>query len=57
MYKNITTKENYRKLLESGMFWEVYPELSGDWSEDESIVSPNKNGCKNCDNDFLKSDP
>ena len=28
-YKNIKTKENYNKLLKSGMFWEFQPELTG----------------------------
>ena len=31
IYKNIQTKENYDKLLSSGMFWEFHPELSGKW--------------------------
>ena len=38
-YRNLKTKENYHKLLESGMFWEFHPELSGDWNEDESIIN------------------
>lgn len=25
----------YKELLASGMFWEFYPELTGDWSRDE----------------------
>jgi len=25
----------YNDLLKSGMFWEFYPELSGDWSKDK----------------------
>ena len=31
----MTIKEEYDKLLESGMFWEFHPELSGNWLEDE----------------------
>lgn len=34
-YKHIQTKEDYTKLLNSGMFWEVHPELSGNWQDDE----------------------
>ena len=37
-YKNIQTKENYDKLLSSGMFWEFHPELSGNWDADRSVV-------------------
>ena len=37
-YKNINTKENYDKLLKSGMFWVAYPELSGNWIEDEKLI-------------------
>jgi site-specific DNA-methyltransferase (adenine-specific) len=38
IYKNIQTKENYDKLLSSGMFWEFHPELSGNWDADRSVV-------------------
>lgn len=41
MYDKIDTKENYDKLLKSGMFWEFYPELSGDWSEDKKLILKN----------------
>jgi len=27
-------KDAYMKLLNSGMFWELYPELTGDYEED-----------------------
>lgn len=27
-------KEQYNQLLQSGMFWEFYPELTGDWHKD-----------------------
>lgn len=37
-YKNIKTKENYDKLLNSGMFWEFHPELSGDWEKDKVLI-------------------
>jgi hypothetical protein len=39
MYKNIKTKENYLSLLNSGMFWEFHPELSGDWSCDQVLIN------------------
>ena len=29
-------KENYLKLLKSGMFWEFHPNLTGDWEQDKS---------------------
>lgn len=29
-------KNEYYELLESGMFWEFFPEYTGKWSEDES---------------------
>lgn len=28
------SKEEYTMLLKSGMFWELYPEATGDYSED-----------------------
>jgi len=37
-YKNIQEKGNYDKLLSSGMFWEVHPELSGNWDVDREVV-------------------
>ena len=33
--EHIQTKEHYDLLLKSGMFWEIYPELSGDWEKDK----------------------
>ena len=38
MYEQIKTKENYDKLLASGMFWEFHPELSGDWNKDKILI-------------------
>tara|TARA_R110002167_G_scaffold226065_1_gene431279 strand:- start:980 stop:1108 length:129 start_codon:yes stop_codon:yes gene_type:complete len=38
-YKHIKTKENYDKLLKSGMFWEFHPELSGNWDKDKSVIN------------------
>ena len=42
IYKNIQSKENYDKLLSSGMFWEFHPELSGNWDSDKVVV------CQHC---------
>lgn len=28
-------KKEYEQLLASGMFWEFYPELTGEWEKDE----------------------
>jgi hypothetical protein len=39
IYKNIKAKENYDKLLESGMFWEFHPELTGDWGKDKQVIN------------------
>lgn len=39
VYKNIKTKDDYTKLLDSGMFWEFHPELSGEWVKDEPIIN------------------
>ena len=38
MYEQIKTKESYNKLLASGMFWEFYPELTGNWEIDKAII-------------------
>lgn len=38
-YKNIKTKEDYYSLLNSGMFWEFHPELSGDWEKDKLVIN------------------
>ena len=37
MYEKIKNKTDYIKLLESGMFWEFYPELFGVWEKDNII--------------------
>lgn len=34
MYTQIKTKENYDKLLSSGMFFEFHPELTGNYEKD-----------------------
>ncbi len=28
-------EKDYFKLLQTGMFWEFYPELTGDWEKDK----------------------
>lgn len=33
-YNKINTREKYESLLKSGMFWEFYPELSGEYDKD-----------------------
>jgi hypothetical protein len=33
-YNKIASKQDYDKLLKSGMFWEIYPELSGEYDKD-----------------------
>ena len=38
-YRNIKTKENYISLLKSGMFWELHPELTGDWCLDDFVIN------------------
>ena len=39
IYKYIKTKENYNKLLASGILLEVYPELSGNWEKDKDVIN------------------
>ena len=39
-YKQINTEENYNKLLNSGMFWEFHPELTGTWEVDKKLIIP-----------------
>lgn len=31
----MTFKEEHHKLVLSGMFWEFFPELSGEWEKDK----------------------
>ena len=38
MYEKIKTKENYIMLLQSGMFWEFHPELTGNWEIDKLVI-------------------
>lgn len=38
-----TEKDNYIAELKSGMFWERYPTLTGNWEEDKSVWLKMKN--------------
>lgn len=33
--ENLSFKQRHQQLKESGMFWEFYPNLSGDWEKDK----------------------
>ena len=35
MIDNKNEKADYFKLLGSGMFWEIYPQLTGEWEKDK----------------------
>jgi hypothetical protein len=37
-YKHIQTKEEYLKLLSTGMFFEFHPELTGIWNVDKEVI-------------------
>lgn len=50
-YENIKTIEAYNSLLNSGMFWEFHPELTGDWDKDRDMVSLETP--KKCDKTYL----
>ena len=39
MYEKIKTKDDYDLLLKSGIFFELHPELSGDWEKDKNIIA------------------
>lgn len=39
MYEKIKTKDDYDLLLKSGMFFELHPELSGNWEKDKNIIA------------------
>ena len=38
MYEQIKTKHLYNQVLASGMFWEFYPELTGEWILDKKVI-------------------
>ena len=52
MYDQIKTKEDYFSLLNSGMFYEFYPELSGNWEKDKELILKNNNNGKNINHNF-----
>ena len=41
IYK-IDNEKQYKLLLKSGMFWEIYPELTGDWEIDKIKLNLDK---------------
>ncbi|WP_309386054.1 hypothetical protein [Cerasicoccus frondis] len=38
-YQRLLNLDTYKLTLSSGMFWEFYPELTGDWDEDQQIIA------------------
>ena len=32
-------EQEYKELLKSGMFWEFFPNLTGEWNRDESTFT------------------
>lgn len=40
-HKRISTREEYSQLLYSGLFFEIYPELTGIWEDDKKIIMGN----------------
>lgn len=34
---DVKVKDSYMKLLRSGMFFEFYPDLTGEWEEDKDF--------------------
>jgi len=43
MYSKIKKKKDYDKLLKTGMFFEFFPTLTGNWNEDRDIIYGNIN--------------
>lgn len=35
IYKGISREQDYNLLLRSGAFWDIHPELTGDWNVDK----------------------
>lgn len=35
---NLATEKDYYMLRDSGMLWEFYPELTGNWEEDKKVI-------------------
>lgn len=42
-YEKIQTEEDFNKLKETGLFYELYPELSGTWEEDKHLILGEQN--------------
>jgi len=36
------SEKDYFNLLKSGMFWEIYPQLTGDWDKDKDEYIKNE---------------
>lgn len=41
-YGKIKDEESHNLLLQSGMFFEFHPELTGDWDVDSKVINPTK---------------
>jgi len=52
MYTQIKTKQNYDKLLSSGMFFEFHPELTGNFEKDMIIIKHNMEENKNIESSY-----
>lgn len=45
---DVTTKEYYHRLVDSGMAWEFYPSLPGSWDEVEKVLKGEKEDGSEC---------
>lgn len=45
-YDKIQHKSDYMLLLNSGMFYEMHPELSGNWDVDKKVIKSESQNCK-----------
>jgi len=43
LYSKIVKKSNYDRLLASGLFFEFFPELTGDWDFDKFYIEHHQN--------------
>lgn len=43
MNNKIKNKKEYDLLLTTGMFYELHPELSGNWETDKKLIFANRN--------------
>tara|TARA_R110000737_G_scaffold344703_1_gene372219 strand:+ start:643 stop:963 length:321 start_codon:yes stop_codon:yes gene_type:complete len=53
-YEQINTEESYTKLLNSGMFWEMHPQLIGKWEVDKKLIITGVGCSKNLEEKLLK---